>query len=881
MKKYLLLILVYFGLSGHIFAESVARFIMYNAVELAKKEFPGLDADYYFIEKENDTSLYWEVFVDAEPMRGWEHQCYIVSLPKQLGSSGTVRLKKKSLTLPPQGVNLIPIENKNRYGANANAQPRLTPTQNATISNPMAERTYALIISGGISKYSNYDRYWNDCSFIYQTLRKKYGIPKNQIFPIMSDGDNPEEDMLSLSTYEYKSQPLDLDFDGINDIQHAATKKNIKTLLTSLSLRLRANDHLFIYVIDHGGTSDNNKSSYICLWNNEKLYDVELAEMLLPLTNKYVNVNVVLGQCYAGGFIEDLEEIGCVVTAASKGNESSYGCPDIPYDEFVYHWTCAINGADHNNRKVDADVDDNNFITMKEAFKYAKNKDRCNETPLYASSPVSVGADLAFNRFVPSIDLFIRDNWDDTGEVPNMTTDKFWISPSIWCRNQDDGIEEHENPQFTTDHQMAHIYVKIHNRGKQASFGKNWLHLYWAQASTGIRTETWKGRELYNEEDVTGGILEAINIPSIAPGDSAIIKLNWALPRLLEKYPDENFHFCLLARILDTPYDDGYVDGKPYFYVKNSNDQAQKNVTIVKNTNLLSAYNVFVRNTSNESKKYTLELVPRTSKDEVLFNDANVEMEMSPKIYNAWAKGGKHLTGVTCENSQTNAIPKFKFVDKVNKISDIEMSKNEFDKVSLSFKFKQIVMFHSGSFTYDLIQRDDAGNIIGGETFVIEILVYKDPIVIKPNPLPDGSILLSTEDNSYSSYHWENQVGDNIGNEQNIIVVPSISNSNISLTAMSSDGELSTGSISLSSEFGLKSIKKLSDSLVEVELCNDYFENSSLSVVSLLDGLEKMNHVLHGGTKFVDIDISLLPSGLYVINYIVNGEIIDNKKFSK
>ena len=62
---------------------------------------------------------------------------------------------------------------------------------------------------------TNYERYWNDCSFIYQTLVNKYGVPKENVYPIMSDGNNPAADMRSISG-TYLSQPLDLDNAGVD-----------------------------------------------------------------------------------------------------------------------------------------------------------------------------------------------------------------------------------------------------------------------------------------------------------------------------------------------------------------------------------------------------------------------------------------------------------------------------------------------------------------------------------------------------------------------------------------------------------------------------------------------------------------------------------------
>ena len=88
-----------------------------------------------------------------------------------------------------------------------------------------------------MNKNSNYERYWNDCSFIYQTLVNKYSIPKGNIYPIMSDGNNPAADMRCISG-GYKSQPLDLDNDGVDEIKLAATKANVKNTLGILANKL-------------------------------------------------------------------------------------------------------------------------------------------------------------------------------------------------------------------------------------------------------------------------------------------------------------------------------------------------------------------------------------------------------------------------------------------------------------------------------------------------------------------------------------------------------------------------------------------------------------------------------------------------------------------
>ena len=310
-----------------------------------------------------------------------------------------------------------------------------------------------MIISGGYNKYSNYGRYWNDCSFIYQTLRNKYKIPKNNITLLIADGNDPADDMVKTDWTGYQSSPLDLDFDSLADLHLAATRTNVFNVLSSYAQSLTSEDHLFIYVIDHG-SYDNAGNSMICLWNQQYLKDYELAAKLDSINAR--SINVLLGQCYSGGFVEELEANGRVVATACSGTEPSWACPDIPYDEFVYQWTCAVNEMDKDSVALASDKDDNGRVTMHEAFIWARKRDRQNETPQFSSIPLSVGEDLAFNNIPDAVDLYIRDNTLDTGKEPNTTTKKLFRSPDVYVRNQHDGLEVHvcEQIDTTLNHQL-------------------------------------------------------------------------------------------------------------------------------------------------------------------------------------------------------------------------------------------------------------------------------------------------------------------------------------------------------------------------------------------------------------------------------------------
>lgn len=853
-----------------------------DALAIAQRQFAGKDVDYYILS--NSSSTVWNIFVDAEPMKGWQHDCYILTIPKSTTSNISAIVPKKELRKMPPAEDYAPLSVKNRYGVNANSKPQVRKVSSTNGVNDAAQRTYAIILSGGINKNSNYERYWNDCSFIYQTLVNKYGVPKGNIYPIMSDGNNPEADMRSISG-GYKSQPLDLDNDGVDDIKLAATRANVRNTLSTLTNKLNKDDHLFLFVIDHGGTDDYSKNSYICLWDHESLYDYELATMLEPFTSKFVNINVVLGQCFSGGFNDNLEKVGCVVASASTGSESSWACPDIPYDEFVYQWTCAVNEATHRIVSVKSDTDNNGRVTMEEAFNYANTHDRVSaEHPMYTSTPISVGEDLAFNHLAPSVDLYIKDNPEDTGKEPNMTTDEFWKSPSICVRNKDDSIFEHQNPVYSPDHQMSYVYVRIYNRGKEKFNGRNkWIMVYWAQASTGFRTETWKGRELYKGKDVTGYYLEPYSIPEIEPGNFVDVRTRWPLPNMLKDYPEGNFHFCLLAKIMDKPFDDGYVEGRTYFDQQGSNDQAQKNVTLICKKDIDKAFYVYVRNVSSTDKAYTLELIPSTDADAKLYSRAKVDMIMSPKIYDAWERGGFKSQDIELVSTQSNAtnLHTVKFVSPQSKIQNVSLKGNEFDVVQLKFDFNKYA-FNSSTYTFDLVQKDEKGNIVGGETFVVEspVLTLKpiDGPVIIPTPIEDGRIRLKVNNSSdFISLKWIDGKGETLGNKEVINVSPGINGNDYTVIAMTNDGEIVTQSVSLDNQYGIHSVSTANDNLV-VKLKEPAPNKAAIVVKTITDGTTKASCQIPTGANVAFLDGSNMSQGVYVVCYVVNSLVVDRQK---
>jgi len=260
---------------------------------------------------------------------------------------------------------------------------------------------YAVLVNGGRNRLTNHERYWNDCSFLYRTLRQTFRIPKRNITVLMSDGGDPEADMLRADARGFKSSPTDLDGDGLTDVDYAATEQTLSQTLIRLSKEMTAKDHLFLFIVDHGGSKDKERDSYIWLWDDKQLSDKHLG-LLLNLFD-IGSVNILMGQCYSGGFIDDLIGDRRIVTTACSGDEQSWTSPDKAYDEFVYHWTCAVNGADETGNPVNADINGDGEVSMEEAFTYAKNHDRVNETPQYVSQPWDLGRLWTFSDILTGI----------------------------------------------------------------------------------------------------------------------------------------------------------------------------------------------------------------------------------------------------------------------------------------------------------------------------------------------------------------------------------------------------------------------------------------------------------------------------------------------
>lgn len=866
-----------------------------DALEMTKKYFEGKDVDYYLVEQDVLPGM-WVLFVDAQPELRWEHECYLYFVHKEARTYPYTPTKQ--LCMAPPEESLTSLDVKIRHNVESLIQPEISTSSPSRYVNEVAGRNWAVIISGGISKNANYPRYWNDCSSIYQTLIRRYGIPKDHITVIMSDGKNPAADMIdpeceNSTIKKYISSPLDLDGDGLDDIELEATRTNILTTIRDLADKVEQDDHVFIFVADHGGRQkDPEPHSYICLWGMEengkayRLNDDELAEAIQPLLRKSAIVNIVLGQCFSGGFIDHLKIPGCVVAASTTSDEEAYSTWE--HSKFLNNWIRAINDDwvsvldEGGQSKYDFGLE----VTMNEAFKFAFEEGGHSPTddnrPVYISTPELLGATLAFDKLPPEIDLFIKDNKEDVGDSPNITTDIFYDSPSIWVRNEDDNVEEHDNPVFEVSHRKCFVYVRVHNRGRRKYEGGKYLHMYWAKASLNFSLRTWTGQEKYNDIP-TGGHFGGVVIPPIEAGSSVVVPIEWDMTQLLLgqfSNDNERHHYCLLAAIKDYPGNGGYDGEGTYQDVQGLKTQAQKNLTIIYRKDLDLSKSVYVRNAVDSPKKYSLEIRPRTSADESVYSMADIEMELSQPIYSAWVQGGTKSVNVSYDSAKPMIV---KFTSPESKIDAVSLSANQFEKVALKFNFRKTFL-RPIRYTLDLIQRDETGQIVGGEAFIVEAPLRTIlPVDIGATPLPGSQFGLTVNSPEIKSVTWFNSNGEIICNDDSVTVSPTMANYVFRATALTNDGELATGEISLQSQIGIESLSPVSavGDRLEVVLRTEPIVGDKLLITDVNEADCQKEILLQPGGNSTVIDTSTLRTGLYAISYLSEGKVVDSKKFTK
>ena len=155
-----------------------------------------------------------------------------------------------------------------------------------------------------------------------------------------------------------------------------------------------------------------------------------------------------MGQCHSGGFIDYVNYPNVTIATACKKEKLSYSLGS-EYDAFVYYWTSAMNQADHKGNHISSDYSADGYVSMYEAYVYAKTHDTQKETPqtqrtyngmnnitLYGSFPYILGADTLCDSEIytlQNVPQGSKVSWSySRGRMPDMR-----INTTLFSANYD------------------------------------------------------------------------------------------------------------------------------------------------------------------------------------------------------------------------------------------------------------------------------------------------------------------------------------------------------------------------------------------------------------------------------------------------------------
>jgi hypothetical protein len=493
-------------------------------------------------------------------------------------------------------------------------------------------------------------------------------------------------------------------------------------------------------------------------------------------------------------------------------------------------------------------------------------------------------------NYIGELDLMVRNSMVDYGYEPdNNTQQVFWNSQDIWVRpnSGESYIDVHENPEY--DPVIPnYVNVRVTNRSCVTSSGNEELKLNWAKADTGLSWPApYDGSVTVGNNIPLGGEVGTINIPPLEPGQEAILEFEWMVPNP-EDYIDLNpnpWHFCFLAQII-TPDDPMATSPGSGSYVKNNNNVASKNVTVVDiipNTPIIGGV-LAVSNHFPTSKTYTLEFFPETGEPgKALYNEAEIAIEMDEVLYQAWSRGNKERSNL----KPTSNEKKFIITDSLARFENIQLDPNEYGTAYITFNFLTKELTGKRNYTYHLAQIDASNNeTLSGETFSIRKQPRPGFIANagddKEIDRSESTTLEATEINEDAIYNWYDVEGNLIYTGTSITVSPQFTQQYKLEVISNLDGLKDYDELQVTvNPYKIESlVPNPATSTVTVNYMVDEAISAYLMVVHQNSG-NTSNYIIDTLENSHTIDLSNFTAGLYSIILVCEGEIQGSKNLVK
>ncbi len=489
-----------------------------------------------------------------------------------------------------------------------------------------------------------------------------------------------------------------------------------------------------------------------------------------------------------------------------------------------------------------------------------------------------------------TLDLMVKDGTDDIGNEPNNITPYMWASTDIWVRNQPDGIDSHQNPEFSPT-VPNYAYVRVTNKSCVTSTGNEQLKFYWAKAGTSLEwPDTWDGNHFFpapNDTKKLGAPVGTVTIPVLQAGQEIILQIPFMVPNPADYSfaGSDQWHFCLLARI-EAINDPSNETNGLYANVQNNNNIAWKNVTIVDLLANRTNGVIAVGNPFDEPRTFFLELVKEDLETgKPIYDEAEVTLKMDETLFNAWERGGKIAQQIEGTLEEEKKIVKGNNVI----IDNIAFNGNEMGILNINFNFLTKELTEKTRFAYHVIQKDAVtGQIIGGETYIIkkdsrDIFVADaggDKEVDKNEPITISASQISEP----AIYNWYDTNGNLVFTGKDLTIATQVATKYKLEVIATADGFKDYSEV----EVNLKPsvLNTIAPNPATNNVTIGYKLNETGSAYLMIIGGygttgTSNNYILDTNNTETNINISNYPNGFYTVALVCNGQIVDAKTLIK
>ena len=622
-------------------------------------------------------------------------------------------------------------------------------------------------------------------------------------------------------------------------------------------------------------------------------------------------INICMVQCFSGGYTTTLAGSNRVITTSCSASELAYTRPQTNnlYGEFCYHWLSAVLGQTPDAcTSVNADFNEDGYVSMEEAFQYAKNNDQWYisslqsspepspsyfETPQYYSNCYCLGESLALNGIFDSTcfdkDLYVRDTVTDNGTTPS-TVHYAYNSPDIWTTDMNDIIC---NP---TGGEYCKVCVRVHNKSNYPSSGNEKLIVNWAKAGLGLSWNYgWIGdNSFFQNTPVSGYVTDTIiPIPVIPAGGDTVLRILWLAPDPADyanivpaNSNEELWHFCLAARVHDgTPIFGEYSRFLNMKTFTTSNDNvAWKNISIISDNCNGACISVSNPNATIDQMTTKMDLVEAGDGNTPSITDyAEVYITFDAGLLAA-INSNANITGLDWVNSNTlrwnggsACIP-------------VTLPANSYYTLQTTIHFLADQIPATNNFDFDIVLRNATGDsILGGEHYkcvrtngrYFQAVAHDNMTIL----WGETASLYATDILETAEYNWYDEQGNEVGDGLTCNVNPQQNSTYTLRVTADADGYRAYSTVTVMVVDGELRLLAPNPADNQVRIGYALSRNVSSATLQILNGSGQViySQSLSGGsgskvTGETLVNTSSLAAGSYTVRLISSrGNIFDSK----